>query len=48
MTPNSDRLKKCETFFLSSVFFSNSKTEGYSELCQTSKIERYAKIVNGF
>ena len=41
-------LIKLEFFVLLKFYFWCSLSEGYSEPCQTSKMEHFAKIVNDF
>ena len=41
------RIKKLLIFFIKILFTSNVFAEAYSELCETTKMENFAKIVNG-
>ena len=42
-----EKMKKSLIFFIKILFTSNVFAETYLEPCQTSKMETFAKIVNG-
>ena len=47
MSVGKNEKKKSLIFFIKTLFTSNVFAEAYSESCQTSKMEIFAKIVKG-